>query len=409
MSTSSRAATASAASSAMCASSASRAPVSTITCWIVGDLVVVEARRPDALEHVAARPASASSHGPRQQRRRLALAQVVADRLAGERRVAEGADDVVAHLEGVAERQAVAAQPGQQLGPALGRGEHGADVERALDRVLAALVAGDALGLGEAPLALHRAEDVEVLADVELDAQLVPELPDLRSARRSAAGRRARRRGRRRGSPRLRRSGATRRPTSPCRARRRRRRASSGRRGGWPSRPSRRRGTGRRRASARTPRRRAPTRSSSGSPPAPTNAPVAERRPQPLAARAHHAVDLVERRAEVGVERGPARRALGRQQLVEATTSTRAAIVARVGGGAGVTAVEATAAPFEHRSSPSRSAMTSSMRRRAWPMRSRHSAISSVARATRSARRSTSTSVPSSSRRMPSSSSSAWA
>ena len=53
--------------------------------------------------------------------------------------------------------------------------------------------------------------------------------------------------------------------------------------------------------------------------------------------------------------------------------------------------------------------MTSSMRRRAAPMRWRQTAISSVALATRSARRSTSTSVPSSSRRMPSSSSSACA
>ena len=59
-----------------------------------------------------------------------------------------------------------------------------------------------------------------------------------------------------------------------------------------------------------------------------------------------------------------------------------------------------------HRSSslssppPSRSAITSSMRIFAAPMRCRQTAINSEARATRSASRSTSTSLPSSSRRI---------
>ena len=51
-------------------------------------------------------------------------------------------------------------------------------------------------------------------------------------------------------------------------------------------------------------------------------APVAERRAQALAARAHHAADLVERPGEVGVERRPAV-ALGRQQVVEARVDAR--------------------------------------------------------------------------------------
>ena len=48
----------------------------------------------------------------------LALAQVVAGRLAGLVRVAEDAEDVVAQLERLAERQAVRREPGQQLGAA---------------------------------------------------------------------------------------------------------------------------------------------------------------------------------------------------------------------------------------------------------------------------------------------------
>ena len=109
---------------------------------------------------------------------------------------------------------------GEQLVAALGRGQQRAEVERALDRVLAALVAGDPLGLLDPALALDRPEDVEQLADVELEPQLVPQPPDRGPARRRAAGPTARRRGRRRGSPRPRRSGGTRPPRSPVRARR---------------------------------------------------------------------------------------------------------------------------------------------------------------------------------------------
>ena len=107
MSARSRAATASSASAAMCRSSASRAPVSTITCWIVRDLGVAQPVAADARQHPTLGVVG-QLDGAGEQRRRLALAQVVADRLAGDRRVAERADDVVAHLERVTERQPVA-------------------------------------------------------------------------------------------------------------------------------------------------------------------------------------------------------------------------------------------------------------------------------------------------------------
>ena len=256
MATRSRAATASAASAEMCASSASRAPVSTMTCWIVATSSSPRSGAPT-------RASTSSSAGSASATARASSGVGLPSRrssptgLPVTAGVAERADHVVAHLEGVAERQAVGAQRGQQRRRrASGDGEHRAEVQRALDRVLAALVAGDALGLGEAPLALHGAEDVEVLADVELDAQLVPQRPHLgRRAGQQLVGehegevadedRHALAEAARLAGPRR----------APVR-RRRRRRASSARRGGSPSRPSRRRGTGRRRASARTPRRR---------------------------------------------------------------------------------------------------------------------------------------------------------
>ena len=116
----SRAATASAVRVAMCRSSASRAPVSTIT---VLDRCRPRHRRARRRRRGRAPPLAGvgGRHRAGQQRRRLPLAQVVADGLAGHGAVAERADDVVAHLEGVAERQPVGAErraPARRAGPA---------------------------------------------------------------------------------------------------------------------------------------------------------------------------------------------------------------------------------------------------------------------------------------------------
>ena len=73
-------------------------------------------------------------HGP------LALDQVVARRLAGRRRVAEHAEQVVAQLERLAERQAVRRTARRSV-RRRGAGQRGADVERPLDGVLRRLVA----------------------------------------------------------------------------------------------------------------------------------------------------------------------------------------------------------------------------------------------------------------------------
>ena len=98
------------------ASSSSRAPVSTSTCWMAATSSSLRsARRRSA----APRPGRRRRARWRWRARRgLALAEVVADRLAGERGVAEHAEHVVAELERVAERQAVGRERGQQLGRA---------------------------------------------------------------------------------------------------------------------------------------------------------------------------------------------------------------------------------------------------------------------------------------------------
>ena len=69
-----------------------------------------------------------------------------------------------------------------------------------------------------------------------------------------------------------------------------------------------------------------------GSPPAADAAPVAERRPEPLAAGEHEPLDLPDRLVEVGVERGPAG-SLGGEQLGDALLDARAAMRASDGGG----------------------------------------------------------------------------
>ena len=74
---------------------------------------------------------------------------------------------------------------GRQLVEAAGEG--GADVQRPLDRVLAGLVAGDAAGGGEVGAAPRGAEDVEVLAHVQLDLQLVPDGPKAAGGARASA------------------------------------------------------------------------------------------------------------------------------------------------------------------------------------------------------------------------------
>ena len=50
-------------------------------------------------------------------------------------------------------------------------------MQRALDGVLAALVATDLRGLLPAAFAVSRPDDVEILTDVQLNAEFVPDVP----------------------------------------------------------------------------------------------------------------------------------------------------------------------------------------------------------------------------------------
>ena len=161
----------------MVASRSSSAPVSTMT--------VLDLARPARRSRSGRRPGRAPRAGPawRPPTARASSGVGLPSRRSSPTGlpvidgVAERTHHVVAHLERVAERQPVGAERREQLVGPVGRGQHGAEVQRALDGVLAALVAADALGLVAPPLVAHPAEDVEHLTDVELDAQLVPDRP----------------------------------------------------------------------------------------------------------------------------------------------------------------------------------------------------------------------------------------
>ena len=143
-----------------------------------------------------------------------------------------------------------------------------------------------------------------------------------------------------------------------------------------------------------------------GGPSGADEAPLAERWAEALASGLDHSADLVERPGQVGVERCPAP-ALGGDEadhpVGDPRRDRRQARWRRGGGQPGNRHASADAG------GPSRSAMTSSMRDRAAPMRCRHTSISVVALATRSASWSTSTSLASSSPRICSNSASALA
>ena len=104
----------------------------------------------------------------------LALDEVVAGRLAGGGRVSEDAEQVVAQLEGLAEREPEGAEDAQLLLAA--SCQRRADVQRSLDGVLRGLVAQHGHGgidVGHAP-GLHR--DVEELAGDHLGAAAVEDV-----------------------------------------------------------------------------------------------------------------------------------------------------------------------------------------------------------------------------------------
>ena len=92
-------------------------------------------------------------HRRREQGCELALAEVVADRLAGDGGVAEHVEQVVAQLEGLAERERryAVSGSGEVVEPA---GERRTQVQRPLHGVLAGLVPLDELGPGAIPAAL---------------------------------------------------------------------------------------------------------------------------------------------------------------------------------------------------------------------------------------------------------------
>ena len=121
----------------------------------------------------SARPsASAARRGRGDERRELALAQVVADGLAGERRGRRTPTSRSSRIWNASPSGRPNADSGaaQLVEPSR---ERGAEVQRALDGVLAALVPLDAARHAGVADARGRRREVEVLADAQLDAQLV--------------------------------------------------------------------------------------------------------------------------------------------------------------------------------------------------------------------------------------------
>src|SRR6266480_825316 len=139
-----------------------------------GDLGVIEVGPAQVLEPARRRPGRARrSRGD--ERRELALAQVVTDRLAGDGGVAEDTEDVVAQLEGRTERQPEGAERiGELVEPSRQRR---AEMQGPLDGVLPGLVPLDPSRLHRVTAAAGRSLEVEVLPDAQLDPQLVEDGP----------------------------------------------------------------------------------------------------------------------------------------------------------------------------------------------------------------------------------------
>ena len=128
-------------------------------------------------------PRASSSRGPRlagralqgdrDQHGALALREVVAGRLPGDHRVAVHPEQVVAQLEGLAEREPEAGQRLEQH--RVGAGQRGADVQRPLDGVLRGLVAQHPHRLLDVRGAARLHRHVEELAGDDLAAGQVEE------------------------------------------------------------------------------------------------------------------------------------------------------------------------------------------------------------------------------------------
>ncbi len=158
----------------MSASISATAPLRDRSSQSAADLVVAEVAPADPFEQTKL-VAADTRRGRGEQGGQLALAQVVADRLARHRLGPEDAEEVVAHLERLAEWKPERAQGLLELvEPAR---ERRAQVEGALDRVLAGLVPLDRARLRGATPTRRGGAQIQVLADAELDAELVEHPP----------------------------------------------------------------------------------------------------------------------------------------------------------------------------------------------------------------------------------------
>ena len=131
---------------------------------------------PDAVEYRALRGIGPLD-GDGQERSGLPLAEIVTHRLSRHGRISENTHHVVAHLKRVPEWQTVRTQSIEHHIGSLRSSDHRAQMKRAFDRVLAALVSTDAFGLVASTILSGGAHEVEELTDVEFEPQLVPDRP----------------------------------------------------------------------------------------------------------------------------------------------------------------------------------------------------------------------------------------
>ena len=167
------------------------APVPVRIARIWPGAVLGEQRVPEPpVEHLALGPAGPVP-GDRHQDRALALAQVIAGRLPGLRRIPEHAQNVVPQLERDAQRDPVAGEGGghRLVAAPMRAGQGRAQVQRALDRVLGRLEPDHPQCAGHGAVPRRLAEQVQVLAGDDLHAHGVEHLlPAGQSGGRQAAG-----------------------------------------------------------------------------------------------------------------------------------------------------------------------------------------------------------------------------
>ena len=165
----------------MARSTSATAPVSTSASWIAAMPAASRSGSPTALEHARARGASAAADAAASSGVSLPSRRSSPTGLP----VTAGSPNTPSRSSRIwnASPSGIPKCDERHGEVVEATGERGAEVQRALHRVLARLVALDQLGVGAVAAAARGAGEVEELPDAQLDAQLVVERARVRAAR----------------------------------------------------------------------------------------------------------------------------------------------------------------------------------------------------------------------------------